>query len=213
MAEPKIRIDVWSDYVCPFCYLECPVLDRVKDELGGAVDIVWRAFELRPEPVPTLDPAGEYLRTAWARSVYPMAQERGMTLRLPPVQPRSRLAHEAAAHARGEGRFDPMHRAIFHAFFEEGRDIGQADVLVDLAESAGLESEPLRAALQEGRYTRQVLQDEDLARQLGVSGVPMTVLRRGEAPWREAVGVSGAVPYRHIRAALEDLMQGEALGR
>ena len=76
--DAALRIDVWSDYVCPFCYLELPVLEAVAAEFGGAVQVHWRAFELRPDPVPTLDPAGEYLRTTWDRAVYPMAAERGI---------------------------------------------------------------------------------------------------------------------------------------
>jgi predicted DsbA family dithiol-disulfide isomerase len=76
----QVQVDVWSDYVCPFCYLEQPVLDRIAQEFGVRVGIRWRAFELRPDPVPTLKPDGTYLRDIWARAVYPMAKERGMTL-------------------------------------------------------------------------------------------------------------------------------------
>ena len=86
------RISVWSDYVCPFCYLELPVLDRLQAEHAEEVEIDWRAFELRPEPAPTLDPNGEYLHRVWNQSVYPMAEQRGMVLRLPPVQPRSGIS-------------------------------------------------------------------------------------------------------------------------
>src|SRR5947209_8145197 len=99
-----VQIDVWSDYVCPFCYLEEPVLERLRNDFTGALQIRWRAYELRPDPVPTLDPQGEYLRDIWARSVYPMAAQRGIPLRLPPVQPRSRLAWEATEFAREHGK-------------------------------------------------------------------------------------------------------------
>jgi predicted DsbA family dithiol-disulfide isomerase len=75
--SPIVRLDVWSDYVCPFCYLEEPILGRIRDEFGNDVDVKWQAFELRPEPVPTLAPDGEYLHTVWNDSVYPMAAERG----------------------------------------------------------------------------------------------------------------------------------------
>jgi len=57
------------------------------------IEIIWRAYELRPDPVPTLPPDGEYLRRVWNASVYPMAESSGITMKLPPVQPRSRLAH------------------------------------------------------------------------------------------------------------------------
>jgi hypothetical protein len=109
---PLVRLDVWSDYVCPFCYLEEPVLTRIIDEFGNDVKVNWQAFELRPEPVLTLDPDGEYLGV-WSASVYPMASERGMNLKLPPVQPRSRRAFELTEFARDKGRFDERHHALF----------------------------------------------------------------------------------------------------
>ena len=89
--------------------------------LDPVIEVVWRAFELRPEPVATLDPRGEYLQRVWKNSVYPMAERLGMTMKLPPVQPRSRLAHEAAHWAREQGRFDDYHAAVFRAFLKEGK--------------------------------------------------------------------------------------------
>lgn len=129
---PKIRITVWSDYVCPFCYLQEPVLAQVRQAYGDRVDVEWRAFELRPEPMPTLDPQGEYLQSVWTRAVYPMARHRNMTLRLPPVQPRSRSALELAEYAKQEGCFEEVHRRVFQAFFEDGRDLGRIDVLTEI---------------------------------------------------------------------------------
>src|SRR3569832_1096508 len=88
-----LRIDIWSDYVCPFCYLELTAVSRLQQEYGRRLQIVWRAFELRPEPQPPLAPDGDYLRGTWTRSVYPMAQERGMTLPLQPVPATFRQRH------------------------------------------------------------------------------------------------------------------------
>ena len=78
----SLLLDVWSDYVCPFCYLEEPILNRMREEFGDQLTVRWRAFELRPEPVPTLPPHGEYLVNIWERAVYPMARERGMKLQI-----------------------------------------------------------------------------------------------------------------------------------
>ena len=208
-AEAQLHIDVWSDYVCPFCYLELPVLERLQGAFGPALNIQWRAFELRPDPVPTLEPAGEYLRTTWARAVYPMAERRGMRLRLPPVQPRSRKALETAAYASENAQFDAMHRAIFKAFFEDGSDIGRIDVLLEIAASVGLDSTALRRALQDGRYTERVIEDETLAQRLAVSAVPTMLLRRSAAPWQDAVPISGALPYEQIHATVDELLRGE----
>lgn len=203
--DADIRIDVWSDYVCPFCYLEVPVLARLQQDFGPALATSWHAFELRPDPVPTLDPNGDYLHDAWERSVYPMAARRRMPLRLPPLQPRSRKALEAAAYARAAGRFDPMHQAIFRAFFEDGRDIGQPQVLSDLALEAGLDPAALTTALEQGRYTEPVLHDQRLAHELGISAVPTMLVRRADAPWRDALPLSGALPYEQVQAAVTKL--------
>ncbi len=135
-------------------------------QLEPAAGIVWRAFELRPEPVPPLDPQGEYLSRVWREHVYPLAARMGMPLRLPPVQPRSRLAHEAAKWASSQGRFGEYNIAIFRAFFEHGDDIGQ------LAADIGLDSQALRSSLDNGEFTDQVLADEDEAQKIGVRAVP-----------------------------------------
>jgi predicted DsbA family dithiol-disulfide isomerase len=205
-TNTRLRIDVWSDYVCPFCYLELPALQRLQQQFGDRLEVVWRAFELRPDPKPTLDPDGEYLHSTWNRAVYPMAEQRGMRLKLPPVQPRSRLALEAAAFAESHGRFAAMHEALFRGFFEQGRDIGDIEVLCAVGQESGLDADALRQALREGRHTAEVLDDENLAHQLGVSGVPILFMRRGDAPWEQALALRGAVPYDTVELAARQVL-------
>ena len=108
------------------------------------VAIVWRAFELRPDPVPILDPNGDYLHRVWGNSVYPLAEQLGVEIKLPPVQPRSRRAHEAAHWARRHGNFREYNDALFRAFFQRGEDIGKTDVLARIASDMGLEGDDLR---------------------------------------------------------------------
>jgi predicted DsbA family dithiol-disulfide isomerase len=170
----------------------------VKDELGERVQIDWRAFELRPEPTPTLDPDSEYLHRVWNQSVYPMAEQRGMTLRLPPVQPYSRKAHEAAESARDQGLLDEMNRALFKAFFEDGRDLADLDVLTDIGQSVGLDGTALRDALDDGRYIQNVEQDERVAREVGISGVPALIISAG----RQAYLLSGAQPIETVKEVI-----------
>jgi len=145
------------------------------------VEIIWRAYELRPEPAPALDPGGEYLRRAWASSVYPLAAQLGMTMKLPPVQPRSRLAHEAARWARSLARFDDYNAAVFRAFFERGEDIGRTEILLGLAQTVGLPQEPLRSALASHEFEAGVIDDEREAQVLGIRGVPAFVVNRQAA--------------------------------
>lgn len=197
-----VQIDVWSDYVCPFCYLAEPALEELVAEGKGTVTLRWRAFELRPEPGPTLDPKSEYLRDIWAESVYPLARQRGMTLTLPPVQPRSRLAHEATALASAHGKASELAHAIFQAFFEHGTDIGRVEELGKLAAGVGLDPAEVTMAFTSGRHRPEVLEDEELAREFGLSGVPAIVIRVVGAPWEQAVLISGAQPCDVLRAAV-----------
>ncbi len=142
------------------------------------MEIVWRAFELRPAPVPPLDPRGEYLTRVWRDAVYPMAERLGIPMRLPPVQPRSRRAHEAAKWADAQGRFDDYNAALFRAFFERGEDIGDVEVLINLAAELKLDTASLRLSLERCEHEAQVTSDERAAEELGVTGVPAFIADR-----------------------------------
>ena len=164
--------------------------------LEPGIEVVWCAFELRPAPVPTLDPDGDYLRRVWASSVHPLALRLGMTMQLPPVQPRSRLAHEAAHWARAQGLFDEFHTALFRAYFERGADIGYVGVLVSLATGLGLDGASLRQALESHSFQASVLEDERDAEALGVTGVPAVVADRKAA-------LSGVQPLQRLQQLVE----------
>ncbi|MDR5801749.1 MULTISPECIES: DsbA family protein [unclassified Caballeronia] len=207
-TTPVLYVDVWSDFTCPFCYLETPVLDQFAKAYGNAVELRWHAFELRPEPTPLPDPNSEQAQDAWENSVVPLAEERNMLMRPPPVAPRSRKAFETALFAQESGRFDIVHRAIFKAYFEEGIDIGDPDALIDIAATCGIDPELLEEALDEGTYTDLVIEDEEFAKQLGVSGVPFAVLSREAAPGKEPpppIALRGAAPIQHFENAVERL--------
>jgi predicted DsbA family dithiol-disulfide isomerase len=140
--------------------------------------VVWKAFELRPDPEPSLDPAGEYLTRVWRDSVYPLAERLGMTMRLPPIQPRSRRAHEAAKWAQTQDQFDAYNTALFRAFFERGEDISEIDVLVSLARDLDLDDSTLCTSLESKQFEPSVIADEREAAELGVHAVPAFVFNR-----------------------------------
>jgi len=160
------------------------------------VKIVWRAFELRPDPAPTLDPKGDYLKQAWSSSVYPLAERLGVSMRLPPVQPRTRLAHQAAKWAGAQQRFNEYNDALFEAFFVRGEDIGKRDVLMKLAGELGLDSSKLSEALQSREFEQSVLKDERDAATMGLHGVPAFVVNR-------RAGLSGVQSVAALRALLD----------
>lgn len=208
MPHPRITLDVFSDFVCPFCYLEAPELAALEERFGDVVAVRWRAFELRPEPEPTLDPDGDYLHDTWERAVYPMAAERGMTLRLPRLQPRSRLAHEASAWARTQEALWPgaevaMRTALFRGFFEESLDLADPEALVQVAQTLELDGKALRQALAQGEFRQQVLAEQQTARELGIGGVPAL---RFSLDGEHAGVLEGAQPRRQLFLAVERLL-------
>lgn len=114
----------------------------------------------------------------WRDSVYPLAEQLGVTMRLPPIQPRSRRAHEAAKWAHTQNQFDAYNEALFRAFFERGEDISEIDVLRKLARDLGLDDSSLRSALESKQFEPSVIADEHEAADLGVHAVPAFVFNR-----------------------------------
>jgi predicted DsbA family dithiol-disulfide isomerase len=192
---PRVTLEVFSDYVCPFCRLAEPALHALLEEASD-VDVVWRSFELRPNTVPPLDPNAEYLHRVWDASVYPLAGKLGVTMRLPPVQPRTRRTHEAAHWARSIGRFDEYHHALLAAFFERGENIGEVDVLVALADSLGMPGGELRRALAAYEFEQHVIDDEELAKQTDVGSVPAFIANG-------RYGVIGVQPVEVLKELVE----------
>ena len=193
MSEPnaRARILVWSDYVCPYCYLIERDLDRLREQYADKLIIDYRAFELRPAPHATLEPRGDYLLTAWSRSVYPLAERYGMPINLPSVQPHSSLAFQMTEYARGQGRTLETHMALFRAFFVDDRDIGELSELLEIANELGLDTEELQRHLQTGTYKAEVDRQrvEGLERQ--ISGVPAMFVEPVEEGAFPVSGVTG----------------------
>jgi predicted DsbA family dithiol-disulfide isomerase len=165
-------IEVFSDFVCPFCYLaEQPLADAVD---GTDVQIAWQPFELRPEPTPTLRPEGDYMQSTWQQVVYPMAERMGVPIVLPRVspQPYSRLAFEGFAYAAERGLGQRYTEQIFRAFFVKQRDIGRPEVLTDVAAELGLDGDDFRAGLDTGRYVETHQRALRRARELEITTAP-----------------------------------------
>jgi predicted DsbA family dithiol-disulfide isomerase len=184
------------------------VVDRLQQEFGPLIELQWKAFELRPEPIPL--PAADHpaRRERWARSILPMAAERGLTMRLPTIATRTRLTFQATEFAREHAKFQGMHTAIFEAFFRDSRDIGDVETLGDLGASIDLDPKSLKAALQRRSYLPRVLEQERLAHDIGVTGVPAMFVGDDLAI---AEPVIGAVPYETMKAAVERALSGTSL--
>ena len=147
--------------------------------------------------MPTLDPNGDYLHSVWGSSVYPLAKNLGVEIKLPPVQPRTRRAHEAAHWARRHGKFREYNDALFRAFFQRGEDVGITDVLTRLAADMGLEGDDLRKALDKDLHLENVLADEREAKKLGLRGVPAFIANR-------KIALSGVQSLESLQKFVED---------
>lgn len=178
----------YFDFVDPLSW----VVEQALRRSGSAADVPVRyvGLELRPPPEPLLDPDG-----AWWHDRRAVAVELAGTLGLPvPTEPAlipwSRKAHELVAHADASGAGAVVRRAVFDAFFLQGDDIGRVDVLVGIAEAAGLDATATKAALDVDRYTADVEEQRNGALAQGF-GEPPVVL--GDVPDLEAFRKGGAL--------------------
>lgn len=163
---------VWLDYVDPASRLVEWRISRWETAVADPPPRVHRRpYEILPPGRSVLDPE----EPGWRSYLDRMAEEAarlGVPLRPPASAPWTRKAHELALLAREEGRFLPVHAALFDAYWEEGRDIGRVDVLVDVGHGAGLDRTAVKAALDVDRFTDEVRTLREEAERRGVRGVP-----------------------------------------
>lgn len=167
------QVDVYVDYVCPFCFLVEPALEELKRDRDVAVQI--HPFELRPDPVPTLRPEDEYLPRVWNDSVYPMADRLGVEVQLPTIspQPRTEKAFMVLQLARERGKAEEYSEAMLKAFFQDDLDIGSDSVVVGVASSVGLDPAEVESALHdEERRARQQADQRHAVDTVGIRAVP-----------------------------------------
>ncbi len=200
----RIALDVWSDYLCPWCNVAATRLHRIEDEFGADVELRWRSFLLRPEPAPGRDLAKFRRYTElWQRAAEeePAAEFRAWASDEGPPS-HSVPAHlvAKAAATLGPDAFQRMHRALLHAYFVESRDISNARTLAALWSEAELPGAELARAA-DPELLRCVTEEHDQAVELGVSGVPAVRMVGND------VAISGAQPLevyrRWVRRALE----------
>ncbi|WP_347160203.1 DsbA family oxidoreductase [Pontibacter chitinilyticus] len=174
-----LQIKVYSDYVCPYCFLGEVVLDRALEGMKEQVTIEWMPFELRPSPTPTLKPEEDYLQSTWQNSVYPMAKQLDIPIVLPAVspQPHTHLAFAGYQYAKEKGLGETYTHRMFRAFFQEEQDVGDLEVLVKLAKEVGLEGEAFREAVESDKY-KQVHQEalKQAYEAVNVTAVPTFII-------------------------------------
>jgi predicted DsbA family dithiol-disulfide isomerase len=185
-----IQVEIWSDVVCPWCYIGKRRFERALAEFEHWNDtaVLWRSFELDPEAARaysgSLDQMlaekyGVSLERARAMNeqVTRLAAEEGLEYRLSDAKRGNsfdphRLIHLAKKHAlQGEAE-----ERLMKAYFSEGRPIGDRETLVELARELGLDEEEARSALEGNEFAKEVRGDERRAAELGISSVPFFVI-------------------------------------
>ena len=199
-----IKIDVWSDIACPWCYigkrnLENGLATAAADEDAPEVEVVFHSFELSPDtPVDFDGGEAEYLATHKGVSteqaqqmlerVTGVAADAGLAYRFDLLKHTNTVkAHELLHYAKEQGRQAVLAERLMSAYFTEGRHLGEEDELVSLAADAGLDADGAREALQSGRFLAAVRADQAQASAYGINGVPFFVIDG-------KYGVSGAQP-------------------
>lgn len=171
------QITIYTDYVCPYCLLVEHIIENMIREKD--VEIRWRPYELRPDPMPTLRVEDPYLPQVWNQSVYPMAERLGVSIKLPAIspQPRTAKAFEVFAMADEQGLGHPFSMRALKAFFQEEKDIGNPNVLADLAADVGLEREAVLNKLAKGTYRERHIEALRHAREeIMITSVPTIIV-------------------------------------
>lgn len=191
-AERRITINVWSDIVCPFCYIGKRKLEHALGGFpaGDRVDVVWRSFQLQPDT--RTDPTRNSIRSLVERKGWSMEAARqaavdvanrartvGLELDFEGTKVANTFdAHRLTHYAASLGKGDAIQERLFRAYFVEGRNVGDFQTLVELAVDIGLPELAARDALATGRFAEDVRRDIDEALQLGINGVPFFVFDR-----------------------------------
>lgn len=194
--EDRPRILLFFDYACSFCYVDGFRFDQLKEEYD--VDVVLIPFELRPDmPSEGISARAEGL--AHSKKVdehlYKLAREGGYPMVLPDLIPHTHKALVMGEVARTAGMHETVHAAIFGAYFGEGLDIGDEDVLLAVADETGLGAEKVRAAWAEGTHEDRLHAYRHLGIGLGVDATPSALICNEL--------MIGSRPYGVIRDAVQ----------
>jgi predicted DsbA family dithiol-disulfide isomerase len=172
-----VQIEVWSDFVCPYCFYAASALNLLEETHDVAVE--WHSFELRPAGTVIPDWYLERIQQSRPRIHEMMWQHFGIQLNIGPfgISTRKALIGAKVA-AQGESIAEAYHRAVLQAYWLEARDISDLSVLTEIAEIAGVQRDVFLSALDDPAYDNAVSLDIELARQIGISGVPAHVFEK-----------------------------------
>ena len=202
MSQEKLKILVYSDYICPFCYIGYHRIEKLKEKFE--MDIEWRPFELHPEipkggvnlsqmPFPR-----EYLEMVLT-NVKRLADQDGLDVNFSEKLPNSQLALYMSEYARKEGKFDEFHKLVFEKYWREGNDIGDYSLLLELAESIGLNRINIDAYIKSDEPRNEIRKYLSEVRGYEINGVPAFIIGKQL--------IFGAQPYEVIENAIQKALE------
>ena len=194
-----IYVDIVSDTICPWCYIGKRRFERALD-LSGRNDIAisWRPFQLNPDMPPEGMTRDDYVRAKFGggdrpRQIYQAiaesGREAGIEFQFSKIKrtPNTVLSHRLVHWSAKQERQDEVVAELFRAYFEDGLDVGDLEILVECARRAGLDRELAHQFLLSEEGRQEVVASDVYARRLGINGVPCFIVNRKYA-------VSGAQP-------------------
>jgi predicted DsbA family dithiol-disulfide isomerase len=183
-----MQVDIWSDVVCPWCYIGKRRFENAVARFGQPVDVVWRSFELNPDAPPVRE--GSYVdriarkygitleqATNQYQRITDLARAEGLDYHLERARAgRSFDAHRVLHLARERGIQDAVKERLLAGYLQEGVAIGVGDELAPLAVSAGLNADEVNAVLASDTYSDAVRADQARAVEVGITGVPFFLI-------------------------------------
>ena len=206
MSQKKLKIVVFSDYICPFCYIGFYRIEQLKENYN--IEVEWRPFEIHPETpkegseLSNLPYPKEYLDMMKA-NIKRLADDVGISLKLSEKLPNSRLALYLSEFARKNGKFEEFHKLVFDSYWKEGKDIGDQTLLLALAESVGLNKKEILDYINSEEPKSELTKSLRDLRQYGINGVPTFII--GDKI------VVGAQPYDVFKKVIENTLQNEVV--
>ena len=179
MSQKKVKIVVFSDYICPFCYIGFYRVEQLKEKFD--LDVEWRPFEIHPETpkegteLNNLPFPKEYLEMMKA-NVKRLADDVGVTFKLTDKLPNSRMALYLSEFARKKGKFDEFHKLIFDSYWKDGKDIGDQALLLDLADSIGFNRNEILEYIDSEEPFKELKKSLRELRKYGINGVPTFII-------------------------------------
>jgi predicted DsbA family dithiol-disulfide isomerase len=168
---------MFSDLICPFCYIGFETVRRLKSEFGFTVE--WKGFQIHPEWPAAGIAAAEYQRgmdsgtrrMMWAR-IAALGEAVGLKMKAPEILANSRLALEAVEFANEHGKGEVFEERVFRAYFNQNLNIGSQGIIAELATEVGLDRDELNLALESSHYQKPLNDNAIAAHERGVDGVP-----------------------------------------